>query len=84
LVQHATIRDLPIELILAIAAYLYLPPTEYSSAHERNLDLRSLGLAGGKGIQEVVRAVLFEETICSTEKEVRWLLGRKELMELIR
>ncbi|KAL7416344.1 hypothetical protein BDY24DRAFT_379359 [Mrakia frigida] len=81
---QATIRDLPTEIVLAISSYLYLPPTEYSSSHERNLDLRSLGLAGGKGIQAVVRAVLFEETYCSTEKEVRWLLGRKELMGLIR
>lgn len=82
-VQLARITDLPVEILLCVTSYLYLPPNEYSSAHERNLDLKSLGLAA-PSLQVVVRSVLFEETAVTTEREVRWLLRRREMMALIR
>ena len=63
---------------------LYLAPTEYASAHARNHDLCQLGLAGGPRVQQLVRTVLFEHTTCTTDKEVRWLARRPELMVLVR
>ena len=72
-VPFASLADLPDELLLSISSLVYLPPTEYASAYARNDDLKSLGLAGGPRVQDVVRAVLFEQTTCTTDKEVRWL-----------
>ncbi|CED82305.1 hypothetical protein [Phaffia rhodozyma] len=70
--------SLPTELILQIVDLLYLPPTSFATAHQRNVDLRSLGLAGGKRIQDVVRSILFSNIILGSMDEGRWLIGRMD------
>ena len=82
--SYAGLQDLPDELLLVISDLLYLPPTEYSSAHARNPDLCALGLAGNPRVQRLVRSVLFEQTTCTTDREVKWLLRRAPFMSFVR
>lgn len=75
----ASIGDLPHELLLQIASYLFLPPTEFASAHERNEDLKALGYTC-RHLQELARTVLFRQLVLQSKADLRWILRRPEFL----
>jgi hypothetical protein len=94
--SNSSLLSLPPELHLQIVAYLYLPPTRFASAHERNADLTSLSLACCSGLTAddddeasaptaaallgVVREQLFRNVVLRNKRELRWLLRRMDLL----